>query len=124
MTAPNDLARRVWLVAGVLACALAGACGLLRGAADAAGVVVGSALTLLNFEGLTWVANRAIAGGLVASWSRTAWVGAGGLRLGLLGGLAGLVVTQTGVGVAGLVLSLTLVPVAVVVAGLRAARTA
>jgi hypothetical protein len=52
------------------------------------------------------------------------WVGSSGLRLGLLGGLTGLLVTQTGVGVAGLVLSLTLVPVAVVLAGLRAARAA
>ncbi|MCI0371932.1 MAG: hypothetical protein L0214_11265 [candidate division NC10 bacterium] len=121
MTAPTELARGVWLVAGVLALGLAGACGLLRGPADALGVLVGSGLTLLNFGGLTWAADRALAG---RAPSRRAWVGASGLRLGLVGGLAGLAVTQTGVGLAGLLLSLTLVPVAVILAGLRAARTA
>ena len=44
--------------------------------------------------------------------------------LGLVGCLAGLAVTQTGVGLPGLLLSLTLVPVAVILAGLRAARAA
>jgi hypothetical protein len=52
------------------------------------------------------------------------WIGASGLRLGLVGCLAGLAVTQTGVGLPGLLLSLTLVPVAVILAGLRAARAA
>jgi hypothetical protein len=111
----------VWLVAGVLALVLAGACGLLRGPADALGVLIGSGLTLLNFGGLTWAADRALARGVS---SRPVWIGASGLRLGLVGCLAGLAVTQTGVGVAGLVLSLTLVPLAVVLAGLRAARAA
>jgi hypothetical protein len=50
------------------------------------------------------------------------WIGASGLRLGLVGGLVGLAVTQTGVGLPGLLLSLTLVPVAVILTGLRAAR--
>jgi len=123
VTAPSDLARRVWLVAGALALGLAGVCGFLRGSADAVGVLVGSGLTLLNFGGMTWAADHALAGG-AASWPRAVWVGTGGLRLGLLGCLAGLAVTQTGVGLAGLVLSLTLVPVAVVLAGLQTARAA
>ena len=121
MTAPTDLGRGVWLVAGALALGLTGACGLFRGPADALGVLVGSGLTLLNFGGLTWAADRALAGGTV---SRPVWIGASGLRLGLLACLAGLAVTQTGVGLAGLLLSLALVPVAVIVAGLRAARAA
>ena len=33
VTAPSDLARGVWLVAGILTLALAAACGLLMGAA-------------------------------------------------------------------------------------------
>ena len=121
MTAPTDLGRGVWLVAGVLGLGLAGGCALLRGPADAMGALVGSALTLLNFGGLTWAAERALAGGAT---SRPVWIGASGLRLGVLGCVAGLAVTQTGVGLPGLLLSLTLVPVAVILAGLRAARVA
>ena len=85
------------------------------------GALLGSGLTLLNFGGLTWAAERALAGGAT---SRPVWIGASGLRLGALGGLAGLAVTHTGVGLPGLLLSLTLVPVAVILAGLRAARAA
>jgi hypothetical protein len=77
-------------------------------------------LTLLNFSGLAWAAGRAVAGGAPA---RPVWIGASGLRLGTLGAVAGLAVTQTGIGLAGLLLSLTLTPVAVILAGLRAART-
>ena len=118
MIAPTDLGRGVWLVTGLFGLGLAGVCALLRGPADAVGALVGSGLTLLNFGGLTWAAERAVAGGT----SRPLWIGASGLRLGLVGCLAGLAVTQTGVGLPGLLLSLTLVPVAVILAGLRAAR--
>ena len=122
MTVPIDLARRVWLMVGLLTLGLAGACGLLRGPADAAGALVGSALTLMNFGGLAWVANRALSG--APARVSVLWVGSSGLRLVVLGCLTGLLVTQTGVGVAGLALSLTLVPVAVILTGLRAARVA
>ena len=125
MTAPTDLARRVWLVAGILALGLAGACGLVRGPADAVGALVGSGLTLLNFGGLTWAADRALGGGAgPGPGARVVWIGASGLRLGLVGCLAGLAVAQGGVGLAGLLLSLTLLPMAVVLAGLTAARAA
>jgi hypothetical protein len=86
------------------------------------GALVGSGLTLLNFGGLAWAADRALGGG--AGRARAIWIGASGLRLGLLGGLAGLAVAQGGVGLTGLLLSLTLLPVAVVLAGLAAARAA
>jgi hypothetical protein len=118
---PSDLTRGVWLVAGALALGLAALCGLLSGPANAMGALIGGGLTLLNFGGLTWAAARALTG---QASSRPVWLGASGLRLGLLGGLAGLAVTQTGVGLVGLLLSLSLVPVAVVLAGLRAARAA
>jgi hypothetical protein len=121
VTAPTDLARGVWLLAGTLGLGLAAACGVLRGPADATGALLGSALTLLNFGGLSWAADRALLG---ESPSRPVWIGASGLRLGLLGALVGLAVTQTGLGLLGLLLSLTLVPVAVILAGLRGARTA
>lgn len=119
MTVPSDLGRGVWLLAGLLALGLAALCGVLGGPADAWGALVGGALTLVNFGGLTWAAHRALAG---QASSRPVWLGASGLRLGLLGCLAGVAVTQTGIGLTGLLLSLTLVPVAVVLAGLRAAR--
>lgn len=119
--APTELTRAVWLVAGGLTLGLAALCGFLRGPADALGVLLGSGLMLLNFGGLTWAAQWALSG---RPASPPVWIGASGLRLGLLGLLAGLLVTQTSVGLAGLCLSLTLVPVAVVLAGLRAARTA
>ena len=119
MTAPTELTRGVWCVVGVLALGLAALCGLWRGPADALGVLVGSGLTLLNFGGLSWAADRALATG---ASSRPIWVGASGLRLGLVGGLAVLALTQTEIGPAGLLLSLTLVPVAVILAGLRVAR--
>jgi hypothetical protein len=119
--APTDLARDVRLLAGILTLAVAGTCALWRGPADAMGVLLGSVLTLLNFGGLTWAAERTVGRGGSA---RALWIGASGLRLALLGVLAGVAVTQTGVGLAGLLLSLPLVPVAVVLAGLRVARTA
>lgn len=121
MIASTELTRAVWLVACGLTLGLAVLCGLLRGPADALGVLLGSGLMLLNFGGLTWAAEWALSG---RTASRPVWIGASGLRLGLVGLLAGLLVTQTGVGLAGLCLSLTLVPVAVVLAGLRVARTA
>jgi hypothetical protein len=120
VTAPTDLARGVWLGAVALGLGLAIVCGLVRGPADAMGALVGSGLTLLNFGGLTWAATRALAGGPT---SRPVWIGASGIRLGLLALLAGLAVTQTGVGLLGFVLSLTLVPVAVILTGLRGVRT-
>jgi hypothetical protein len=102
-----------------LALGLAALCGVFGGPADALGALVGSGLTLVNFGGLTWAAHHALAG---RASSRPVWLGASGLRLGLLGCLAGVAVTQAGIGLTGLLLSLTLVPVAVVLVGLRAAR--
>jgi hypothetical protein len=122
VTVPTDLARRVWLVAGVSALGVAGAFGLLRGPADAVGALVGTGLTLANFGGLSWAAARAV--GRASTRSPLLWIGASGLRLALFGGLTGLLLIHTGIGVAGLVLSLALVPIAVVLAGLRAGRAA
>ena len=96
-------------------------CALLRGPADALGALLGSGLTLLNFGGLTWAAERALSGARRRAPSGS---GPAGSAWGCVGCLAGLAVTQTGVGLPGLLLSLTLVPVAVILAGLRAARAA
>lgn len=122
MIVAGELASRVSLLTAVLALGLAGACGLWRGPADAAGVLVGSTLTLLNFGGLHWAATRAP--GRRLARSQAVWIGASGLRLGVVATVVGLVVAHDGIGLAGLLLSLILVPVAVVVAGLRAAGPA
>jgi hypothetical protein len=124
VTAPTDLTRGVSLLTGVLAVGLAGACGLLRGPADAWGALVGAGLTLVNFHGLGWAVARAAgaAAGPLGPGRRAAWLGASGLRLGVLGALAGTAVTLGGVGLVGLLLSLGLVPVAVVAVGLAGTR--
>jgi hypothetical protein len=123
MTAPAELTRRVCAVTGAITALLAVTCGLLRGPADALGVLVGSALTLMNFVGLSWAVTRATTSGhLLEGRRRVIWVGASGLRLGLLGVLAGVAVTVGEVGLAGLLVALTLLPVAVLLAGLAAAR--
>lgn len=124
MTAPSDLTRRVCVVTGALAVPLAAVCGVLGGAQDALGVLVGSALTLLHFGGLGWTVARVTGTGGPSLRRRMLWVGASGLRLGLFAVAAGVGVGAGGLGLAGLLLSLTLVPVAVVLAGLAAARAA
>lgn len=122
MIVAAELAGRVSLLTAALALGLAGACGLWRGPADAAGVLVGSTLTLLNFGGLHWAATRAT--GRRVARSQAVWIGASGLRLGVVATVVGLLVAHYGIGLAGLLLSLILVPIAVVVAGLRAAGPA
>ena len=116
----GELTGRVSRLTGVLAVGLAAACAVWRGPADAAGVLVGSLLTLLNFGGLHWAVTRAT--GRTVSRSQAVWIGASGLRLLLVGVAVGLLVAYQGIGLAGLLLSLILVPVAVVCAGLRASR--
>ena len=121
MIAPTDLGRGVWLVTGLLGLGLAGVCALLRGPADALGALVGSGLTLLNFGGLTWAAERAVAGRYVAprldrgerAPPRARRLSRGSRRS-----------PRPASGSRACCLSLTLVPVAVILAGLRAARAA
>ena len=86
------------------------------------GALVGSGLTLAELRG-THLGRGARPRGPGARRGRSG-SGPAGSGWRCVGGLAGLAVTQTGVGLTGLLLSLTLVPVAVILAGLRAARAA
>ena len=122
MIAPTDLGRGVWLVAGLLGLGLAGVCALLRGPADALGALVGSGLTLLNFGGLTWAAERAVAGRVPRAPSGSARAGSAWRARRAVSRVSPS--PRPAIGLPGLLLSLTLVPVAVILAGLRAARAA
>jgi hypothetical protein len=125
VTTHRDLAQRVGAVTGALAAALTLACGLLGGAADALGALVGSALTLLNFGGLAWAADRASSGPVdSATRGRLLWLGASGIRLAAFAVAVGVALSRGGLGVIGLLLSLLLVPVAVILAGLATAARA
>jgi hypothetical protein len=121
----RELAQRVGAMTGALAAALTLACGLLMGAADALGALVGSGLTLLNFGGLAWAADRA-SGDPAGSPARgrLLWVGASGIRLAAFAVAVGVALSRGGLGVVGLLLSLLLVPVAVILAGLTTAARA
>lgn len=125
MTTHRDLAHRVGAVTGGLAGALTLACALLIGTADALGALVGSGLTLLNFGGLAWAADRATADrdGTPAR-SRILWMGASGVRLAAFAVALGVAFAHGRLGAVGLLLSLLLVPVAVVLAGLTSAARA
>ena len=125
---------RAWLrgdlLAGVVVAALTGAlavvAGVLGGPAEALGTVTGSALMVTNLAGLRWAVGRLIRGleGTLPEGRRAAWVGASGIRLGLVGLAVGIAAGQGWVGVRGLLAALLILPVAVVVAGLRVTRAA
>jgi hypothetical protein len=119
VTGVRDLAGRVYVLAGAAAAIVAMGAGFAWGRADAGGALVGGAVMLLNFAGLQWGASRLSGPGDAPPLRAPAvWVGASGLRLGLVGLALGLALTA-GVGVRGLALSLLVLPGAVVVAGLR-----
>ena len=127
--ADRELTNRVAGLTVGLAVLLAGACGLVWGAREAAGALLGSAATLVNFIGLRWTAARALRGatagtGSTASARALLLLGASGARLGLIGILIGMAAAGGWVGVGGLLVSLVLLPVTVVAMGLRAARPA
>lgn len=125
--APRDLGRRVSVMTGGLAVALAAGCGLGWGLADALGALAGSAIMLANFAGLRWAVSRAVAGSgrtPAPGANRGLWLGAIGVRLGLVALALGLAVTLGRVGLKGLLVSLAILPLTVVLAGLREARAA
>ena len=123
----RNLARGVYGLTAAFAAVLAGVCGLVWGAADAAGALGGSAITIANFAGLEWAAGRMVRG-VTAGWAPGVrpglWLGVSGARLVLVGLAFGVVATQGWVGLRGLLRSLTILPIMVVGVGLRAARAA
>lgn len=119
------LAREVSAAMAVLVGLVAVVAGALGGRAEGLGALVGGALLLAHFHCLGWTARAAVrAVGGASPWRRLLWIGASGARFGLLGLLLGLAVTRGGLGLGGLLAVLATLPVAVVIAGLRSARTA
>ena len=122
----RDLMRGVGVIVMALTGLLAVTAGALGGSAEALGAVAGSAVMLTNLAGLQGGADRLIRGlaDTLPAGRRAAWVGASGVRLGLVGVVVGVAAGRGWVGVRGLLASLLIVPVAVIVAGLRASRAA
>ena len=123
----DDLGRYVYRLTGVLAGFVALVCGLVWGPAEAVGALAGSAIMLADFAGLRFIVVRVVrtAGRTEPGEGRAGlWIGASGVRLGLVALGLGVVITRGGVGLRGLLLSLMVLPLTLVVAGLRGARTA
>lgn len=124
MTGDRELTRRVGGLTAAGAALLAAGAGAWGGAAEAAGVLLGSAVLLANFAGLAWATDRALRVGAPGATHPALWLASSAVRLGLIGLALGLAASRGWVGPGGLLLSLAIVPVTVVVAGLRSARTA
>ncbi len=123
MSEDRDLAYRItWLTAGLVGL-IAGAAWSLSGPAQAAGAVVGGAITIANFLWLRWTADLALRRGPTGgAIMRALWVGASGVRFGVVALALGLAAVQGRLGLVGLLVALTALPCTVIVAGLRAAR--
>ena len=123
VTDDRDLAYRICGLTAGLVALVAAAAWSLGGPAEAAGALVGGAITIGNFLWLRWTAGLAlrkapVGGGIM----RALWVGASGARFGLVALALGLVAVQGSLGLVGLLVALTALPCTVVAEGLRAAR--
>jgi hypothetical protein len=118
----RELAYRVaWLTAGLVGL-VAAAAWLLSGPAQAAGAVVGGAVTIANFLWLRWTAGVALRRAPAGLPMRALWVAASGVRFGVVALLLGLAAALGRLGLVGLLVALTALPCTVVAAGLWAAR--
>lgn len=125
MSEDRELARRVSALTAGLVALIALAAWPLAGAAEAAGALIGGAITIANFLWLRWTAGLALRGGPVAprpALRRALWVGGAGARFGVVALALGAAAVQGWVGLVGLLVSLVALPVTVVAEGLRAAR--
>ena len=123
MSEDRDLANRVaWLTAGLVGL-IAAAAWLLSGPAQAAGAVVGGAITIANFLWLRWTAGVALRRAPAGAVMRALWDGASGARFGVVALALGLAAALGQLGLVGLLVALTALPCTVVAAGLRTART-
>jgi hypothetical protein len=119
------LAYRICGGTAALVAALAGAGWSLGGPAEAAGAVVGGAVTIGNFLWLRWSAGLALRPGPAGhSLRRALWVAASGARFAVVAVALGLAAVQGWLGLVGLLVALTALPCTVVAEGLRAARGA
>jgi hypothetical protein len=123
MSDDRELIYRICLLTAVLACGIAVAGWTLNGAGQAAGALVAAGITIANFLWLRWSAGLALrvtaGAGLLR---RVLWVGASGIRFGVVALGLGLAVRQEWVSLGGLVAALVALPAALVAEGLRAAR--
>ncbi len=121
MNDDRELARLVAIVTGALVGAIALAGWSFGGIAEAAGALVGGAVTIADFLWLRWTAGLALrrtaAGGPLR---RALWVGGSAARFGAVGLALGLAAASGRLGLIGLLVSLAALPVVVVTAGLRA----
>ena len=119
----RNLALRICGVTAALVALIAVAAWSLSGPAQAAGAVVGGAITIGNFLWLRWTAGLALRRRLVGgAIMRALWIGASGARLGVVALALGVVAVQGWLGLVGLLVALTALPCTVVAEGLRAAR--
>ena len=119
------LAYRICGGTAALVAALAGAGWSLGGPAEAAGALVGGAVTIGNFLWLRWSAALALRPGPAGPPLRRAvWMAASGARFAVVALALGLAAVQGWLGLVGLLVALTALPCTVVAEGLRAARGA
>lgn len=119
----RDLARRVTALAAGLASLIALGAWAAASPAEAAGALVGGALTITNFLALRWAAAAAVRPGGVGGRVRTTlWLVAAGGRFGAVGLALGWAAAQGWIGLGGLLTALLALPVSLVAEGLRAAR--
>jgi hypothetical protein len=122
VTEDRELAYRISAVTAALVALVALAAWALAGPREAAGAVVGGAVSIANFLWLRWTASRALRPGAGGALRRALWMGASGARFGAVAVVLGLAAAHGGLGLVGLLVALTLLPLGVVAEGLRAAR--
>jgi hypothetical protein len=122
----REVGRRVTRLVLGLGGLLAVLAGAGWGPADALGALAGTLLVAANLAGLHWGAARVCQGavGSLTGGRRALWASASGLRLLAVALVVGLLASQGWVGVRGLLAVLASWPIAIVLVGLRAARTA
>ena len=119
--------RRIAVATGAVVVALSVAAGLVGGGREAAGALVGGAITIADFlwlRGVTGFALRARPAPEGGGWRRALWIGASATRLGVVALLLAAAVSHGSLGLGGLLLSLAALPAVAVGEGLRAARAA
>lgn len=123
MSEDRELAYRVCGLTATLVGLIALTGWLLGGPAEAAGALVGGAITIGNFLWLRWSAGVALRRGPGGHpLRRVLWVVASGARFAVVALALALAAVQGWLGLVGLLIALTALPCTIVAEGLRAAR--
>jgi hypothetical protein len=117
----RELAYRVSLGTAGLVTLVAAASWGLGHLEEAAGALVGGAVTIGNFLWLRWTARGALRRSTAGRLARALWLLGSTARFGAVGLVLGLAATGGGLGLVGLLLSLIALPVSLVAEGLRPA---